>query len=315
MPMQLDDVLVVAISSRALFDFEDAHQVFNNLGEQAYQDFQLQKINEPAKPGPAFPLVQKLLRFNNYGKHRVEVLVLSRNDPVSGLRVFRSAEELKLDISRGAFTKGAPPFRYLKPFRANLFLSADADDVKEAIAHGIPAARVFVGSAMSKMAESNELRIAFDGDAVLFDDSAERVYQEKGIEGFHAHEREKRDLPLPPGPFKPFLAALHALQVDFKDHDEIDIRTAMVTARNAPAHDRAVRTLLSWNLQVDEAFFLGGLSKGEFLSGFQPDFFFDDHLSHCDSAAPHTAVGHVNYGVANEIAAELPSPVKESGVE
>lgn len=297
MPYSLDDKLVVAISSRALFGFEDAHEVFARDGEDAYRNHQLGRLDEPAAPGIAFPLVKKLLRFNEDGSNRVEVVVLSRNDPVSGLRVFRSAEAHGLNISRGAFTQGKSPWPYLKPFRAGLFLSAEGDDVRQALANGVPAASIFEGA--SKMDSSpDEIRIAFDGDAVLFGDSAERVFQEAGLEGFYEHEREHKADPLEPGPFAPFLKALHALQAG---NLSIGIRTALVTARNAPAHDRAIRTLMNWNVRVDEAFFLGGVEKGEMLAAFNPDFFFDDQAAHIESAMKNdVAAGHVMHGVRNE---------------
>lgn len=301
MAFSLDDKLVVAISSRALFGFEDAHQVFAESGEAAYQKYQLDRLEEPAVPGVAFPLVKKLLRLNAQGKQRVEVVVLSRNDPVSGLRVFRSAEAHGLDISRGAFTQGNSPWPYLRPFRASLFLSAEPDDVRRALGEGVPAATIFASNSKEGAEHANEIRIAFDGDAVLFGDSAERVFQKSGLATFHEHEREHRGTPLEPGPFAPFLKALHALQSD-PDNNSMPIRTALVTARNAPAHDRAIRTLMDWKVRVDEAFFLGGVEKGEILAAFKPDFFFDDQRPHIDSALRHdVAAGHVAHGIANEL--------------
>lgn len=297
MAYSLDDKLVVAISSRALFGFEDAHQVFAGHGEDAYRDYQLERLDEPAAPGVAFPLVKKLLRLNEGGQSRVEVVVLSRNDPVSGLRVFKSAEAHGLAISRGAFTQGESPWPYLKPFRAGLFLSAEANDVRQALANGVPAASIFEGTSRDG-GNPDEIRIAFDGDAVLFGDSAERVFHETGLAGFHEHEKEHRKEPLEPGPFAPFLAALHSMQ---RGDVKIRIRTALVTARNAPAHDRAIRTLMNWNVRVDEAFFLGGVEKGEMLSAFNPDFFFDDQEAHIESALKNdVAAGHVMHGVRNE---------------
>ncbi len=300
MAFSLDDKLVVAISSRALFNFEEGHGVFAELGEEAYRQFQLDRLDEPAVPGVAFQLVKKLLRLNEGPKQRVEVVVLSRNDPVSGLRVFRSAEAHGLNISRGAFTQGHSPWPYLKPFRATLFLSAEQEDVRRALEEKVPAATIYAASATQAQEHPDEIRIAFDGDAVLFGDSAERVFQASGLERFHEHERTNRSEPLEPGPFAPFLKALHALQSD-PDKDAIKIRTALVTARNAPAHDRAIRTLMDWNVRVDEAFFLGGVEKGEILAAFKPDFFFDDQRPHIESALRHdVAAGHVNHGIANE---------------
>ena len=296
MPATLEGQLVVAISSRALFDFEQENRVFEDGDDRAYMQLQLQRLEQPAPPGVAFSLVRKLLGFNDAGP-RVEVVMLSRNDPVSGLRVFRSARHYGLNVQRGVFTRGQPPWRYLRPLRANLFLSANEADVRAALAAGVPAARVYPHSARASDAHPAEVRIAFDGDAVLFGDEAERVFQRDGLDAFHSHESEHAARPLPAGPFKPLLQALQRLQRE--PSGMMRIRTALVTARSAPAHERAMRTLMDWHIEVDEAMFLGGLPKGEFLREFEPDFFFDDQTGHVESAAPHVPAGHVVAGVAN----------------
>ena len=296
MPATLDGQLVVAISSRALFDFEEENQHFEANDDRAYMQLQLERLDRAAKPGVAFSLVQKLLAFNA-GEQKVEVVILSRNDPVSGMRVFRSAKHFGLMIQRGVFTRGESPWRYLKPLNANLFLSANEADVRSALEAGVPAARVFPDSARASGAHPNEVRIAFDGDAVLFSDEAERVYQKAGLDAFQAHELERAATPLAAGPFKPLLLALQRLQQE-PSHG-MRIRTALVTARSAPAHERAIRTLMEWNIEVDQAMFLGGLPKGEFLREFEPDFFFDDHPRHVESAARHVPAGHVAHGVSN----------------
>jgi 5'-nucleotidase len=293
----LDGKLVVAISSRALFNFEEENQVFEQNDDRAYMDLQLQRLEQPAKPGVAFSLVKKLLAFNQADAARVEVVILSRNDPVSGMRVFRSAQHYGLDIQRGSFTRGQPPWRYLKPLHANLFLSAHLSDVRAALDAGVPAAQVYPHSAHASEAHPNEVRIAFDGDAVLFSDEAERVFQAQGLNAFQQHEKDRASQPLSAGPFKPLLVALHRLQAE--GTPDMRIRTALVTARSAPAHERAIRTLMQWNIQVDEALFLGGLPKGEFLREFEPDFFFDDQTGHIESAARHVPAGHVASGVQN----------------
>ena len=241
--------------------------------------------------------MRKLLAFNNADAQRVEVVILSRNDPVSGMRVFRSAQHYGLPIQRGSFTRGQSPWRYLRPLNANLFLSANLPDVRAALDAGVPAAQVYPHSARASEAHPHEVRIAFDGDAVLFSDEAERVFQAQGLSAFQQHERDKAALPLSAGPFKPLLEALHKLQQ--AGTTEMRIRTALVTARSAPAHERAIRTLMNWNIQVDEAMFLGGLPKGEFLREFEPDFFFDDQTGHIESAAQHVPAGHVASGVTN----------------
>jgi len=295
----LDNKLVVALSSRALFDFEEENRLFDEQGDAAYTRLQLERLDAPARPGVAFALVRKLLAFNGDGQHRVEVVILSRNDPVSGLRVFRSAKSAGLSLERGVFTRGQPPWHYLKPLGAQLFLSANDDDVCAALAAGFPAARVFSKSLVDALRHPHELRIAFDGDAVLFSDEAERVFQASGLDAFQTHEQTHAARPLPPGPFQPLLLALHRLQSAAAHNVPIRLRTALVTARSAPAHERAIRTLMGWGIEVDEAMFLGGLPKGPFLQQFEPDFFFDDQLTHCESAVLAGPTGHVSSGVAN----------------
>ena len=297
MPATLDGQLVVAISSRALFDFEEENQHFEAHDDRAYMQLQLERLDRAAKPGVAFSLVNKLLAFNSATEQKVEVVILSRNDPVSGMRVFRSAKHYGLMIQRGVFTRGESPWRYLTPLNANLFLSANETDVRSALTAGVPAARVFPHSARASDAHPNEVRIAFDGDAVLFSDEAERVYQVGGLDAFQAHELERATTPLAAGPFKPLLLALQRLQ--HEPSHGMRIRTALVTARSAPAHERAIRTLMEWNIEVDQAMFLGGLRKGEFLREFEPDFFFDDQTGHIESAAAHVPSGHVAMGVSN----------------
>ena len=297
MPVTLDDQLVVAISSRALFDFEEENRLFDAENPQAYMQLQLQRLDEPARPGVAFSLVKKLLAFNSDGKQRVEVVMLSRNDPVSGIRIFRSTQAAHIPLQRGVFTQGGAPFKYLRPLGAHLFLSANAQDVTQALRLGHPAAHVFTDSVRASDSHPTEVRIAFDGDAVLFSDEAEQVYQRDGLAAFQRHEKDKASQPLPDGPFKPLLAALHRLQQ--AGNHGMRIRTALVTARSAPAHERAIRTLMDWNIQVDEAMFLGGLEKGPFLREFEPDFFFDDQTGHVESAARHVPAGHVSSGIAN----------------
>jgi 5'-nucleotidase len=297
MPASLDGQLVVAISSRALFDFEEENQVFEASDDRAYMQLQLQRLDRPARPGVAFSLVHKLLAFNQPDTPRVEVVILSRNDPVSGMRVFRSARHFELPVQRGVFTRGQSPWRYLRPLHANLFLSTNEADVRSALEASVPAARVFPHSARASDAHPREVRIAFDGDAVLFSDEAEQVFQADGLDAFQRHEADRAARPLAAGPFKPLLEALHRLQQ--ASTEQMRIRTALVTARSAPAHERAIRTLMDWHIEVDEAMFLGGLPKGEFLREFEPDFFFDDQTRHVESAAHHVPAGHVAAGIAN----------------
>ena len=298
MPEQLDDKLVIAISSRALFNLDDSHLVYQQQGLDAYSEYQIQREDEPLEPGEAFPLVHKLLRLNEQlgGESQVEVVLLSRNSADTGLRVFNSIQHYDLTISRAAFCGGESPWRYINAFGCQLFLSTEAEDVRYALDCGVAAATLVSGSASRQ--DNEQLRFAFDGDAVLFSDEAERVYKSQGLDAFTASEQAAAHRPLSGGPFKPFLAALHRLQQAFPA-TEAPIRTALVTARSAPAHERVIRTLRAWNIRIDESIFLGGLNKTEFLRAYQADVFFDDQASHCESASPHIATGHVPHGVAN----------------
>lgn len=290
--------LVVAITSRALFDMGESHRVYESEGLDAYRDYQISHEDEILPEGEAFSFVRKLLRVNELlgGEPRVEVILLSRNSADTGLRVFNSIQHYGLSISRAAFCSGRSPYRYASSFGSHLFLSTDADDVRLALDSGMAAATL-LPTGQSRQS-SHELRIAFDGDAVIFSDEAERVFKSEGLDAFARSERNAAHNPLSGGPFKPFLSALHNLQSEF-GQEECPIRTALVTARSAPAHERVIRTLREWNVRIDESLFLGGMPKGEFLRAFGADVFFDDQASHCESAREHVPTGHVPHGVAN----------------
>ena len=295
-----DDRLVVAISSRALFDLSESHDLFEREGLDAYRGYQMARENDLLEPGIAFPLVQKLLRLNRDAMNgpRVEVILLSRNSADTGLRIFNSIEHYGLDIARAVFTGGAATTPYVNSFGAHLLLSANPESVGRALAAGVAAATILPSKA--PQSASDQLRIAFDGDAVIFGDESERVSQEQGIEAFHRNEVENADTPLSGGPFRGFLAALHNLQAAFPAGDAAPIRTALVTARSAPAHKRVILTLRSWGVRLDEALFLGGRDKGPFLQAFGADIFFDDSHANVESARQHVATGHVPHGVRNE---------------
>lgn len=298
MAKNLDGKMIVAISSRALFDLSQSHALFEEFGEEHYARYQIENEHTILEPGCAFSLVKKLLAIThpNTQEPLVEVILLSRNSADTGLRIFNSIHHHDLNISRAVFTRGENPFQYLKAFNADLFLSADMNDVLSALNAGFSAARILESASTH---HSEQLRIAFDGDSVLFSDEAERIYQEHGLEAFTQNEIQSRDTPLADGPFKGFLTALHALQQYFPAN-ACPIRTALVTARSAPAHERVVQTFRSWNIRIDEALFLGGLNKAEFLRAFEADFFFDDQVRHCDDARQYVATGHVPHGVVNE---------------
>ena len=301
MPASIDGKLIAAISSRALFDLEESNRVFEEQGVEAYYEYQLQHENEVLAPGIAFPLVRKLLALNVLPpvRPRVEVILLSRNTADTGLRVMHSIEHYGLDISRAAFTGGESTYPYVPAFDAHLFLSANPEDVRKALDAGHAAATILPSNVGQNVIEGEGLRIAFDGDAVLFSDEAERVYKRDGLDAFTLSEVSAARRPLSGGPFKNFLAALHRIQSEFPA-ERSPIRTALVTARSAPAHERVVRTLRAWDIRIDEALFLGGLDKGPFLKAFGADIFFDDQRGHCESARQHVATGHVPFGIANE---------------
>ncbi|KAF0806357.1 5'-nucleotidase [Alcanivorax xiamenensis] len=298
MAISFDGKLVVAISSRALFDLSDSHKVYEEEGLDAFQEYQTAHEDDILKPGDAFPLVTKLLAINKLeqGRDRVEVILLSRNSSDTGLRVFNSIEHYGLPITRAAFAGGQSPHRYVSAFGAHLFLSTSPDDVRQVLDAGFAAANILSGGSLEQ--QDDLLRIAFDGDAVLFSDESERVFQSSGLEAFAESEKAAAWQPLSDGPFKPFLEALHQIQMAFP-MEQCPIRTALVTARSAPAHERVVRTLRAWGIRLDESLFLGGLPKGPFLRAFGADVFFDDQQGHCESAREHVAAGHVPHGIAN----------------
>ncbi|MGJ4728695.1 5'-nucleotidase [Luteimonas sp. SDU101] len=295
-------VLTIAVSSRALFDLEDSHALFEREGIERYADFQREREDDVLEPGIAFGLVRKLLALNEAAPPeapRVEVILLSRNSADTGLRIFNSIQHHQLAISRATFTSGEPTWPYVRPFGAHLFLSANPDSVRQALANGVAAASILPERPKPGRAAREQIRIAFDGDAVIFDDEGERVSREGGIAAFHRHEIERAREPLPGGPFRAFLSALHDLQAAFPAGEASPIRTALVTARSAPAHERVIRTLREWGVRLDEALFLGGRAKGPFLEAFGADIFFDDSLHNIDSARQHVLAGHVPHGVSN----------------
>lgn len=300
MPSGFGNKLVIAISSRALFNLDDSHQVYIKDGLEAYARHQVEHEDDVLLPGDAFPMVKKLLRVNERlgGEPRVEVILLSRNSGDTGLRVFNSIEHYDLSITRAAFCGGISPYRYASAFGCHLFLSTDGEDVRQALNHGMAAATLMASK--NKADHEDELRFAFDGDAVLFSDEAEIIYKKQGLSAFTESEKLSAKQPLSGGPFKEFLTALQGLQTEFSG-GVCPIRTALVTARSAPAHERVIRTLRAWNIRIDESLFLGGLPKGPFLKAYGADVFFDDQRMHCDSASEHVATGHVPHGIANEV--------------
>jgi 5'-nucleotidase len=286
LPYDLSKYFVIGISSRALFDLESEDKIFVQDGLQAYSEYQLQHEDDILAPGAGFSLVKSILRLNEAvpAKRKAEVVVMSRNNADTGLRIFNSIQHHGLDIVRAAFTSGAPLANYLGAFDVDLFLSASEEDVQAATNAGFAAGLIY-----SKPDEPghpvDELRIAFDGDAVLFSDESERIYKEQGLEAFLLHEKANARKVLPDGPFAKVLRALAHLQQQGDREQKSLIRTALVTARNSPAHERVIRTLRQWGVRVDEAFFLGGVSKQEVLKAFGAHIFFDDQDVHCAPAS------------------------------
>ena len=304
MAVQIDDRLIVAISSRALFDLSESHAVYEAGGVEAYQRHQIDHEDDLLQPGVAFELARKLLRLNEASRQHVEIVLLSRNSADTSLRIFNAISHYKLGITRAVFTSGRDTSRYVPALGTHLFLSADPEDVRHALESGHAAATIVPRRGVSNVVDAivpqddDELRIAFDGDAVLFSDEAERVFQAQGLDAFTASEAKAAETPLGGGPFKNFLAALHRIQTDFP-RDRQPIRTALVTARSAPAHERVIRTLRAWGVRIDEALFLGGLDKAEFLRAFGADIFFDDQRRHVESASRVVPAGHVPHGITN----------------
>lgn len=303
-------VLTIAISSSTLFDLDESNRVYEEEGLEAYRRYQIAHEDKVLERGEAFNFVDKFLNINKLlDKHRVEVILLSRNSADTGLRIFNSIAAHGLEITRAAFCGGESPYRYIHAFGGSLFLSTQADDVAHALEHGVAAATLLGGGSASPRnitdpdsdgdSGGEELRLAFDGDSVLFSDEAEQVYQQQGLDAFAETERAQASDPLEGGPFKEFLRALHDLQREFPESD-CPIRTALVTARSAPAHERVIRTLRAWDVRLDESLFLGGMEKTEFLRAFGADVFFDDQTQHVELASPHVPAGHVPHGVVNE---------------
>lgn len=320
MAIDLSRYLVIAVSSRALFDLENEHGIFEREGVKAYEEYQLKNEDVKLNPGPGFPLVKAILKLNSTikEKRRSEVVVISRSSPTVALRLMNSINSYDLDIIRAAFCKGAPISKYLDAFSVTLFLSRNEDDVREALSNKI-AAGVLYAQPKTFDDSLQEIRIAFDGDAVIFSDESERIYKEHGLEAFLEHERQNADRPLPKGPFAKLLQALAFLQ-STSDVSEIKIRTALITARNSPAHERVIRTLRNWKVEIDEMFFMGGVSKHKVIEQFNPHIFFDDQHVHCEPAsslAPtaRVPVDYTRTELGFEIEAIVPEAAKAPRVK
>lgn len=294
--MNLDNKLVVGISSRALFDLEYENSIYEEQGLQAYLEYQRNHEQDILKPGTAFPLIRALHKLNDGDEQLVEIIIMSKNSADTSLRIFNSIEHYGLDISRAALVGGNKIAPYLSAFRTGLFLSANEEDVQEAIDAGVAAGLICSHGDLNISAdeEIHQIRIAFDGDAVIFSDESEKIFKSQGLEAFEAHERLNARKPLPEGPFAKLLATISRVQKKFST-DDMPIRTALVTARNAPAHERVIRTLMAWGVRIDEAFFLGGVQKSDFLKAFGAHIFFDDQAVHTEPASRLVPAARVPY--------------------
>ncbi|MGD2170481.1 MAG: 5'-nucleotidase [Gammaproteobacteria bacterium] len=302
MAYDLSDKLVIGVSSRALFDLSRENEIFENQGLEAYCQYQLEHENDVLKPGTGFALIEAMLRINDIdpGVRRTEVVIISRNSADTSLRISNSIDSYGLDITRAAFTGGEPVAKYLNAFDVDLFLSATEEDVQAAVDSNVAAGLIYDGPSRDRTDPLQQIRIAFDGDAVLFSKESEMIYQQQGLEAFIEHEKQNAKQPLPEGPFAKLLKTLSFLQFDLKGKSASSlppIRTALVTARNSPAHERVIRTLRTWNVRIDETFFLGGVPKHKILESFSPHIFFDDQHQHCEGAAsvvPTARVPHLD---------------------
>jgi 5'-nucleotidase len=319
LPYEVAGRLVIGIASSALFDLADSEAVFVSEGEEAYRRYQEEHLDDPLAPGVAFPFIQRMLSLNDLTSADdplVEVIVLSRNDPDTGLRVMRSIAHRELAITRAIFMQGRSPYHFMPVLNMSLFLSANEEDVRKAVAQGRPAGQVLASAYTDD--DSDELRIAFDFDGVLADDASERVMRQHGLEDFHLHEAANVVTPLNPGPLRDFLANVNRIQKREEQRRRDDdaysqrVRVSIVTARNAPAHERAVASLKAWGVTVNDAFFLGGIDKGAVIEVLQPHIFFDDQKSHLRSTARSVPSVHVPFGVANQGSQSADEPAQPS---
>lgn len=304
MAYDLSNYLVIGVSSRALFDLNKENEIYENDGLEAYCKYQLDHENDILEPGTGFALIESMLDINQIdnNQRRTEVVIVSRNSADTSLRISNSINHYALDITRAAFTGGEPVAKYLNAFDVDLFLSATEEDVQAAVESNVASGLIYDGPSDNRLDPLEQIRIAFDGDAVLFSEESEMIYQNQGLEAFLDHEKLNAEKPLPEGPFAKLLKTLSFLQFELNNNYQKDIspiRTALVTARNSPAHERVIRTLRTWNVRIDETFFLGGVSKDRILKSFSPHIFFDDQHQHCDAASKLVPTARVPYR-ANE---------------
>lgn len=307
MPYDLSERLVIGLASSALFDLQESDDVFRNKGEEVYRQYQRAKQHNPLPKGAAFPFIKKLLSINEINPEDppIEVILLSRNDPDTGLRVMNSIKGYGLGITRALFLQGRDPHKYINALSIDLFLSANEIDVKQAIHAGYPAGQVLSSHIEDDIISDTELRIALDFDGVIIDDEAEKIYASQGIKKFHQHEADHANEAHNPGPLTSFLKKLAIVQTQEKNFSESagcykpKLRISIVTARNAPSHERVINTMREWGITVNEAFFLGGIEKRKVLEILNPHIFFDDQKIHLDPATEILPSVHIPFGIRN----------------
>lgn len=315
MPYELDNRLVIGVASSAVFDLRESDAVFKSQGEEEYRKFQEKNLKTPLPKGIAYPFIKRLLSLNDLSANPsdplVEVVLLSRNDPDTGLRVMKTIEHYGLPMTRAIFMQGKSPYEYIPALNIALFLSGNKSDVESAIVAGHPAGQV-LDSQFNDDEDDKTLRIAFDFDGVLADDESETVMQSDGLSEFHAHEVRNVMEPHHPGPLKEFMVRMSKIQSVEEQHKKLNpdyqnrIRVSIVTARNAPSHERAMNTLKSWGVMANDAFFLGGIEKGRVLKILKPHIFFDDQSGHLKSASAVAPSVHIPFGITNQQAMETP---------
>jgi 5'-nucleotidase len=312
MPYPIEKKLVVGVASSALFDLTESDRIFSTMGEEEYRSYQELNIDNILAKGVAFPFIKRLLNINEVFDDLmpVEVVLLSKNSLETGIRIFRSIKHYELDITRAAFTSGKSPYQYIPAFNISLFLSANKSDIEQAIGAGY-AGGIVIASEISDDLNDKQLRVAFDFDGVIADDESETVFQQKALKGFQEHEVEKSHIPHQPGPlgelFKKlsFMQKLEDSKLKKDSSYEQILRIAIVTSRNAPAHERVVTTLKNWGVSPDEAFFLGGMEKSRVLNILKPHIFFDDQIGHLNSSVQNIPMVHIPFGIVNK---EKPVP-------
>lgn len=309
MPYPIQQKLVVGVSTNALFNLENEDRIFREEGIESYKKFQIANKDRILEKGPAYPFVRRFLNINKMFKEQlpVEVVLLSRNSPETGMRAFNSIQKYGLNITRAAFTSGKSPFAYIPAYNISLFLSTNKEDVENAIKMKYPAGLILNTSIVDDETDM-EFRIAFDFDGVLASDEAERIYQQnKNLSEFQEYETLHSSEPLQPGLLFDFFQKISSFQklenrlAQTDSSYEKVLRTAIVTARNAPAHERAINTLKSWDVEVDEMFFLGGIEKKRILEVLKPHLFIDDQIGHLDESMNNIPLVHIPFGIINQI--------------